>query len=544
MTAQFDASLVWPAHVLPADLASPQDTGTLRWATGGYLSASTDLPADTAWLPRLTGDVEVGQEAADAVGVGGLLSLGLADVELDDADGALADLHRYGTADGRTARITVIPVEDPMQSDYGTPLEGRVIGLEIDLSTGLSVLRSTAPLLAFVGITQAVERTAVGRGVLRITDVVQRLAQPLQPTKYLGTGGVEGGDEVKGKPKPVVLGRVFNIEPVALGNIDLGVGIGSLPTFQCHWREVESIDAVRIRGVAQTLVGGTPVVGQARVFAAQGMVQLGSSPDGPVTMDVRGDAAGGYVSSTAGVMRRLVQSLGPQLGATDIDDLTFAFAEADLPGEVGLYQGAEEATAAELARRLVASQGAILAGGRAGTLRLCDPLAQDADQFSIPDAWVLDIEPLPVPADLRPLPRACAVGWRPNWSPLSDVAGSVAAADRERLRTDQSGPARAQSATITQRVAQQRELTFRGLYWAETDALLRAQKWLEFLAAGPRMFRLTTDRYLQQVECGHIGRIFYPAWGLDGGARCCVVGWREQISARRLSLTVVTLPEA
>lgn len=540
----FDAAFTGPVFVLPAAFAAPQDVGTLRWATGGYISASTDTPPDTSWRPRLIGDVELQQDAADAVGLGGLLSLGLADVDLDDADGALADLHRYGTADGRLARITAIPVVDARASDYGTPLEGRVLGLRMNFLTGSYVLTSTAPVVAFTGITQQVDRTAVGRGVLRITDVVERLAQPLQPAKYQGTGGTEGGDEVKDKPKPVTLGRCFNIEPVALGNIDLGVGIGALPTFQFHYREALAVDAVRVRGVAQTLVGGTPVVGQARAFAALGMVQLGSSPDGAVTLDVRGDAVGGYVSSTAGVIARLVQALGPQLAASDLDDLSFAFAETDLPGEIGFFQGAEETTAGEVARRIVASHGAILAGGRAGTLRLCDPLAEDIDQFRIPDAWILDIEPLPVPAALRPLPRSVAVAWQPNWTPLSDVAASVPAADREKLRTEHSGPARATSASITTRVAQQREMSFDGLYWAQSDALARAAKWRDFLAAGPRMFRLTTDRYLHQVECGHIGRVFYPAWGLQSGVRCCVVGWRERIAARRLSLTVVTLPEA
>jgi hypothetical protein len=123
------------------------------------------------------------------------------------------------------------------------------------------------------------------------------------------------------------------------------------------------------------------------------------------------------------------------------------------------------------ARRMVAACGAILAGGRQGQMRLVDPLAQDADQFTIPDAWVLECRPMPMPADLQPLPRAVAVEWKPNWAPLSEIAASVTGADREALGKDKSGPARASSATITARVAQQRELTFRGLYFAQADAL-------------------------------------------------------------------------
>ena len=37
---------------------------------------------------------------------------------------------------------------------------------------------------------------------------------------------------------------------------------GALPTWQSSWRAVQAHDAVRIRGVAQTLVAGTPTVGR------------------------------------------------------------------------------------------------------------------------------------------------------------------------------------------------------------------------------------------------------------------------------------------
>lgn len=308
----FDAAGVQPALVLPDALAVVQPVGTLRWASAGYLSASSDSPADTLWEPRLLGDVQISQAAVDAVGIGGVLPVGLADIGLADVDGALADLDRWGTADGRRVSITVIPVEDPRASDFGTPLAGRDLGMRLNPLTGLSAPARTDPIAAFVGITSRVDRNHDRAGTLRVTDVVERLAVPLQPTKYLGTGGLDGGDELKDKPKPVVLGRVFNMEPVPLGDIDLGVGIGALPTYQVHWRSVELIDAVRIRGVVQTLVGGTPVVGQARAFALLGLFQLGSTPDGTVRADVRGDNAGGYVSSTSGVIKRLVQSLGPQ----------------------------------------------------------------------------------------------------------------------------------------------------------------------------------------------------------------------------------------
>jgi hypothetical protein len=362
------------------------------------------------------------------------------------------------------------------------------------------------------------------------------MATPLQPVLYQGTGGQEGGNELKGRPKPVTLGQVFNVAPVFLGNIDLGAG--SLPTYQSHWREIAGHDAIRIRGVAQVVVSeGTPLVGQARDYPALGLFQLGAAPDGDVTADLRGDCVPIYLNSIAGILRRMLESLGLAYDPADFDTTAWAFAEADLPGIVGFHQGATATTTLAAAEEILAGSGAMLAAGRGGKLRLADPLATDTPQFDLPSACVLACEPLPLPASLRPLPRAIAVRWGRNHAPLSNMAGSVAAADRQRLSQEGSF-ARAESSLITSRVAQQREISFPAAYWTETEALARAEKWRDVLEAGPRMVRVLTDRFLGQIEIGQIGRVTYPAFGFDEGFVGVVVGWRESLTARRVEITL------
>jgi hypothetical protein len=170
-------------------------------------------------------------------------------------------------------------------------------------------------------------------------------------------------------------------------------------------------------------------------------------------------------------------------------------------------------------------------------LILADPLATDAPQFDVTAATILDCEPLPLPASLRPLPRAVAVRWDRNHAPLSNIAGAVSAADRQRLSQEGSF-ARAESAIITSQVAQQRDISFRASYALEADALARANKWRAVLEAGPRMVRVVTDRYLGQIEIGQVGRVTYPAFGLQNGFIGVVVGWRENLSARRVEITL------
>jgi hypothetical protein len=507
---------------LPAAFITPQGIETLRIASAGYASGAADTPPSTSYTARLLGDVVLSQMALDAVGVGGRVALGLGDIDLWNGDGALADLARYGTADGRRVVIRVAPASAPRESDVGSPL--------------------AALPAVWRGVVAGVDGAASLHARLVVADISQLLATPLQSSRYLGTDGLEGPSTLKDAPRPVCLGRVYNISPVALGAVDLGDG--SLLTYQTNWRGVAGHDAVRIRGVEQVLVTTVPTVGEYRDWPTLGLFQLGSSPDGVVTCDVRGDTVGGYVSSLPAVLRRLVQTLGPGYADAAIDDDAFAFAEIDLPGEIGWYQGASQTSAAAAVDALIAGPGAVLAGGRGGTLRLFDPLADGDTQFELLAPHVLDLAPAPLPAGLRPLPRSVAVTWRRNWTPLSDIAGVVGDAARAQLQAAASGPARAVSTVVTGHVAQQREMGFAGLYWAEADALARAAKWRDWLQAGPRIFTVTTDRYLGQIDCGDIGTIAFPAYGLDAGVRCTVVGWAEQLGGRRLTLTVATLPEA
>ncbi len=115
------------------------------------------------------------------------------------------------------------------------------------------------------------------------------------------------------------------------------------------------------------------------------------------------------------------------------------------------------------------------------------------------------------------------------------MAGSVPAADRQRLEAAQS-VARAESALVTSRVAQQRSMALPGLYATEAAAAARAARWRDWIERGPRLVAITTDRYLGQIEIGQIGRIAYPAYGLDAGISGVVVGWREALGGRRVEI--------
>ncbi len=132
------------------------------------------------------GEIEIGQSAADALAVGGRVALTVSEIALADADGFSADLARFGGADGRAVRVLSLPVADPRASDFGASLASAAV--------------------PFIGVLRSIDRTGDFTSRIALNDLTERMATPLQPTLYLGTGGQEGGAELKGRPKPVTLG--------------------------------------------------------------------------------------------------------------------------------------------------------------------------------------------------------------------------------------------------------------------------------------------------------------------------------------------------
>jgi hypothetical protein len=516
----FDAPGLDAPAVLPPGYAATQTVVQFRASSAGYATGPADDPPNAVWPARILGDIEISQTAFDTLGIGGRIGLTLGDIRLWDGDEQMAGMVAGGIADGRAASVRAVPVTNIQAGDFGAPL-----------GSAPTVLR---------GIVRRIEHTADMSAVVSLTDIAERLATPLQAEKFGGTGGVDGSAELAGRPKPIALGEVLNITPVYLGLVDLGDG--SLPTYMVHWRAVSDIMVVRIRGVEQAEVGSSPAVGEFTHYASQGVFQLGSTPDGPVTADVAGDVGDAYGAGIGRIIRTLIQDHGPQFADAEIQAASFDFFDTDVPGEIGWFRGPDEITAASAVDEVLAACGGALCGGRDGVIRLFDPMAGASAQWWLPPAWIIAMEPMPLPVALRPLPHVVRAGYAPNWTPMTDLAGSVADVDRTRLQAAQMGTVRASSAAITTRVLQQREMRLDTLFRDEADALARAERWRDFLAASPRGWRITTDRYLGQIECGDLGVFGYPAFGLDGGAAGVVVGWRESIGARRLVLDVVTVP--
>jgi hypothetical protein len=512
-----EAELLGPSLVLPASAEAAPSEESLRIASYAYASDLLDDPPSEVWYPRIVGGVTVEQDALTGLGGGGVVALTVAEILIADQDGWADDMARYGTADGREVELRVAEVTDPRASHFGTPL------------------RDTTRV--WNGRARRLSRMGGRRARLGMDDLTARLSATLQPSRYSGAGGLFGPAGLADRPKPMALGRLFNVPAVDLGLVDLGDG--ALPTYQTHWREVIAHDAVRIRGVDQVAVMSAPGVAQFRDWPALGLFQLGSTPDGPVTADVRGDADG-FPVTTASILWRLLTVTGPQFAPTDRDSDSWSYAETALGGAVGFWQGPEDISALAAAERLLAGCAAILAGDRDGKLRLFDPFQQaETIQFDLLAVdLVAEPEPATLPDALSPAPREVRIDWGLNNAPLAEVGLAASAALRQRLGDSVAPVGSATSALITERVAQQRVLRLPGLYADAGGAQGRAELLIAAMERGLRAWTVTTDRYLHQINLGDTGRVTYPMAGLSSGFVGVVVALREDIDRRRVSVTI------
>lgn len=242
---------------------------TLRYAQRlGYTTKPTDTPADTAFDARVKEPCDMRRWMFGQKTTSGRSVVGVGQVVLLNGDGALDDL------------------ADP--SVYS--IDGRPITVRRGPASGGAYPGDFA--VVFAGSMQYAEATP-DEIRISIRDNQSQLVGPLQTEKYAGDNalpaGLEGtADDLKGKPKPVLYGKVLNIRPPCVNTSKL--------IYQVSDDEAESIDTVYDRGVPLGLALSkwteTDFDG---VFGAD--APLGCETDGAGTWVVVG-AAGKIATST------------------------------------------------------------------------------------------------------------------------------------------------------------------------------------------------------------------------------------------------------
>ncbi|MBI1243760.1 MAG: hypothetical protein GC202_02050 [Alphaproteobacteria bacterium] len=505
----------FPAGTTPTPFAAGQTIG-LYWSDRGYTTTPSDSLPNVHFDARARQPLLIDRAVPVTPESGSRATLQLGSIEIDNADGTQDD-----TAD---LAIDARPV---------TILYG-------DRTAAFSTF---ATLFSGSGI--AWERTSDAlRLAVRGRDYL--LDVPLQSTLYGGTGGADGGAELKGKPLPQLYGICRDVTPVTL--------VTSSLIYQVNDRAVYAIDAVYDR--AQALIfdadyasyaalaaASAPAGGHYATCLAAGMFRLGSTPAGIVTADVRGDAhaaSGGYVANPAQIARRLILDRGG-LTTADLDEDGIAATAFDVAATAGYYF--TEATTVSAAVSTVCA-GAFLwwAPMRDGSFTVRRFQGPGAPRYEIGVTDIVaPIEAIALPESVDPCNWRRRVDYMRCWTPQTgteiDNASLTAArrafisqAARTAFALDTARQTRHQLATDPPALASALD--------QENDAETLADNLLTLFAPGRRMFRVPIRLGGHDLDLDDTVRVTNPRFGLSSGRDFRIFAMDEKHADRRVDLLV------
>jgi hypothetical protein len=406
------ADLIYLVEITAYDPALPGTT-VLRFASGiGKMTLPSETPANVHFAPRLQNPISFSRTMFANARVTGGATVGTGEIVLNNADQGLSYLRDLGI-DGRSVVVRVGPQDAAYPAGYTTFLTGTAEQVEVGAS----------------------------RVTIRLRDKLLVLQQSIQGTTYAGNNALPAGaegtaDDIKGQRKPLLFGRRYQLAPIQVNTSRL--------IYQFHDGTASAVDAVYDQGTALTfganranlaaMEAAAPAAGVYDTCLAAGLIRLGSTPAGRVTMDARGDATGGYVNKAGEIVERiLTQRCGISSG--DLDAATFTTLNAAATAECGVYITGETTRQAAI-DTVLAGCGGWLSPNRAGLWQVGQLLAPTGSPaFSFTAVDILALDAIPTRDDGAGVPIFAAKLLFKPYSTFTraDLAGGLTEARRAEL---------------------------------------------------------------------------------------------------------------
>lgn len=218
----------------------------------------------------------------------------------------------------------------------------------------------------FSGTAEEVEFTE-SDVTLRVRDNQYKVAIPVQTNTFLGTGTWEGSADYTGRKKPFCYGECYGCEPVFIDPANL--------RFVLADSAIDAVLAVRDSGIPLTfsadyatkalLDAAAVPAGNYSTCLAEGLLKLGSSPAGVISVDMRGNAVGSYVSSSADIVNRLLLTRA-SISAGNINSASFSALNSLNSSVVGIYEKESDRTVSDVIDDLINSIGGFWGNNRSG----------------------------------------------------------------------------------------------------------------------------------------------------------------------------------
>lgn len=369
--------------------------------------------------------------------------------------------------------------------------------------------------------------------VMYLRDKMHKLDIPIQSSFYAGSGGTEGGADLKGRPKPLCYGAVYNVPAVLVDAVNL--------IYQVHNGAINDIVAVYDRGVSLTEVAGAPAPGEYQQDLTNGRFTLGGTPDGLVTADVQGSSSGGgpsgYITSTADIINRIVIDRGGLL-ASDLNTSAFTAMNTDNNSIVGIWIDSP-ITISDVVGALVTGVGGFVYFNRAGLMSLAvfkAPSGTSAATYTTDDIITIDQEPLPT--DMNPVVWRRQVGYKLNYAVQNDLAASVSATQRA-FAEQQYRIAIASDGTVqTRHPLAQDPPPVAAFFTSSTDAQTEADRLLALYKVERFLYRVKVKRNVYNLHINSVVTLDYPRWNLHDGKQGVIVGMRLDAADNSAELLV------
>lgn len=402
------------AHgVLPGVNSVPASSETVRVSDLGYRTREADA-GGLAVYPPLLEEAFALDRAVELDTAASGVSVGWGAIRLANPQGQWDALAARSNSDGRDARILI-----------GTKLYDPQRGIELDPPRA-----SLRPFFAGVSTPWRLSETTLD---VPLRDAGYWLERPLQGTLYVGGGGLEGGDDLKGRPKPKTRGGtlanpVLNVAPVLVDPLNRIYQWSDAPGELVALYEAGGAVFTYAGDVPDLYAGGTPPGGY-RTNKARALFQLGSTAVRSITADVTGAFPSGAVPSTAlAVAARLFVEdmlLPPAL----LDAAAFAREDAARPYVAGWHWGPEPVEAQSAANVFLGPLGAKLVptrGGPLSVLVLRRVAPGNVARVALGTAEIVSLTPVALPPRLQPPPYRFRVGYgRAHAVQTSDLSPRV-----------------------------------------------------------------------------------------------------------------------
>jgi hypothetical protein len=366
--------------------------------------------------------------------------------------------------------------------------------------------------------------------------------------------GLQGGEDLQGKTKPLAYGRNLNINPALVGAADL--------IYQVHDGEVNAINAVYDKGGIHTLATTQTDLktflttvptsyGTYDVYLPLGLFRMrGGIEGGIIAADVDGveGADGTYLRHYEEIVREIVTDKGGLTDPTDLDTASFDAIEDEPVGGMGIYIApGQNETIASVIDSLSASVTGYWYFTSAGKLFLgILGLPRDSPDIS----FTVDDDTTEFKRIQGRIPSyRLRVGYKRNWTVQNedDTLTSLPGTERAEFLSKKFREVEIHDDSIKDihPLASDLPVEDDGLLSTVTGATIEARRQMKLYGRHVQIFKATRPGLKwADVKLGDCARVTHDRFGLDNGEDFCVVGIRREYGQETAVELTIWRPES